>query len=158
MTADLILLLIFLPIILGSAVSDFQQLKIRNVQVIAALALFVMISPFLIDLHEISLRLLSAALTFGICFILFALRLIGGGDAKMMPVLILFIPPSEMVLYLRIFAGALLLVSLGALFMQRTPGLRRAGWTSSQARRQVPVGVAMALSVAALGVHLAWRQ
>lgn len=157
MTADLLLLLFFLPIIFGSAISDFNHLKIRNVQVIVGLALFLVISPLLLDLNEISFRLLSAVLTFGICFILFSLRLIGGGDAKMMPVVLLFVPTDEVVLFLRIFAGALLLVSLGALFIQRTPRLRRAGWTTAQERRQVPVGVAMALSAAALAAYLVLR-
>lgn len=157
MTADLLLLLFFLPIIFGSAISDFNHLKIRNVQVIVGLAVFLVISPFLLDLNEISFRLLSAVLTFGICFILFSLRLIGGGDAKMMPVVLLFVPSDEVVLFLRIFAGALLLVSLGALFIQRTPRLRRAGWTTAQERRQVPVGVAMALSAAALAAYLVLR-
>lgn len=155
MTADLLLLLFFLPIILGSAISDFHHLKIRNVQVIAGLALFLIISPFLLDLPEFSFRLLSAVLTFAICFILFSLHLIGGGDAKMMPVVILFVPTDEVVFFLRIFAFVLLLVSLAALFIQRTPGLRRAGWTTAQEGRQVPVGVAMAFSAAALAVRLA---
>lgn len=158
MTAELVLLLIFLPIIFGSAISDFQQLKIRNVQVLTALGLFLIASPFLLEMDELSFRLLAAALTFGICFLLFSLRLIGGGDAKMMPVVLLFVPAGEVILFLRIFAGALLLVSLGALFLQRSPGLRRAGWASAQERRQVPVGVAMAISVAALAVLLVWRQ
>ena len=157
MTADLLLLLFFLPVIFASAISDFNHLKIRNVQVTVGLAAFLVISPFLLDLNEISFRLLSAVLIFGICFILFSLRLIGGGDAKMMPVVLLFVPSDEVVLFLRIFAGALLLVSLGALFIQRTPRLRRAGWTTAQERRQVPVGVAMALSAAALAAYLVLR-
>jgi prepilin peptidase CpaA len=158
MTLDVLLLLLFLPIIIGSAVSDFQQLKIRNVQVLTALGLFVLVSPFLLGVDELWSRYLAAALTFGICFILFSLRFIGGGDAKMMPVVILFVPGGEIVLFLRIFAFALLLVSLGALFIQRTPRLRRAGWTTAQERRQVPVGVAMAISAAALAVHLVLTQ
>ena len=157
MTANLLLLLFFLPVIFASAISDFNHLKIRNVQVTVGLAAFLVISPFLLDLNEISFRLLSAVLIFGICFILFSLRLIGGGDAKMMPVVLLFVPSDEIVLFLRIFAGALLLVSLGALFIQRSPRLRRAGWTTAQERRQVPVGVAMALSAAALAAYLVLR-
>jgi prepilin peptidase CpaA len=157
-TADLFLLSIFLPIIFGSAISDLQQFKIHNIQVLAAFSLFIMSSPFLLGMDEFSSRVLAAVITFGICFILFSLRLIGGGDAKMMPVVILFIPSGEVVLFLRIFAFNLLLVSLGALFIQRAPGLRRAGWTSAHERRKVPVGVAMAFSAAALAVHLALRQ
>jgi prepilin peptidase CpaA len=158
MTTELVLLLIFLPIILASAVSDFQHLKIRNLQVLVAFGLFATASPFLLGIEELSIRLMAAALTFSICFVLFSLRLIGGGDAKMMPVVILFIPSGELVLFLRIFAGALLLVSLGSLFLQRTPGLRRPGWASAHDRRQVPVGVAMALAVVALTTALVWGQ
>jgi prepilin peptidase CpaA len=157
-TAELILLFMFLPVIFGSAISDFQHLKIRNVQVLIALGFFVMASPFLLGMEELSIRLLAAALTFSICFVLFSLRLIGGGDAKMMPVLILFVPSGELVFFLRVFAGTLLMVSLGSLFLQRNPGLRPAGWTRVEGRRQVPVGVAMALAVATLALHIALRQ
>lgn len=157
MTAELSLLLLFLPIILSSAISDFRHLKIRNLQVLAGLGLFLLACPFLLDFDEISIRLLAAAVTFGICFVLFSFRLIGGGDAKMMPVVMLFVPGGEVVLYLRIFAFALLLVSLGALLAQRTSWTRRAsGGSGVQELRQVPVGIAMASSVAALAVLMAW--
>jgi prepilin peptidase CpaA len=155
-TEELLLLLLFLPIVCTSAVSDFQHLKIRNVQILAGLALFVLAAPFLLEMEELSFRLLAAAVTFAFCFVLFSFRLIGGGDAKMMPVVLLFVPAGEVVLYLRIFAGALLLVSLGSLVLQRTPGFRPAGWTCVHKRRQVPVGVAMATSLAVLAGYLVW--
>jgi prepilin peptidase CpaA len=153
-TEELFLLLVFMPIIFASAASDFQHLKIRNVQILAGLALFVLAAPFLLEMEELSFRILGAATTFAFCFFLFSFRLIGGGDAKMMPVVMLFVPAGEVVLYLRIFAGALLIVSVGSLVLQRNPGLRPAGWTSVHKRRQVPVGVAMATSVAVLAGYL----
>jgi prepilin peptidase CpaA len=156
MTAELIVLLVFLPIVIGSAISDFLHLKIRNHQVLAALILFMVVAPLLLDMQEAKFRLLAAILTFGICFALFCMRLIGGGDAKMMPVVLLFVPSTETVLFLRLFAGTLALVSLGVLFFQFAPRLRRVGWSAAREHRQVPVGVAMALSVAALTVHLCW--
>jgi Flp pilus assembly protein protease CpaA len=73
----------------------------------------------------------------------------------MMPVVMLFVPSDELTLYLRIFAVALGAVSLGVLLVQRAPAFRRVGWLSLQERRQVPVGVAIALAVVLLTLSIA---
>ena len=101
------------------------------------------------------MRFLVGTATFGIAFTLFSLHLIGGGDAKMMPVVMLFVPSDELTLYLRIFAVALGAVSLGVLLVQRAPAFRRVGWLSLPERRQVPVGVAIALAVVLLTLSIA---
>lgn len=155
MTPDLILLLALTPIIVASAISDLRSLKISNRQVLVALALFVLLGPLLLDLQELSMRLIVGMATFGFAFTLFSLHLIGGGDAKLMPIVMLFVPSGEMAFYLRIFALALGAVSLCVLLFQRAPAFRRAGWLSLQGQRKVPVGVAIAISVVLLTLSIA---
>jgi prepilin peptidase CpaA len=152
MSSEMILLLALMPVIAFSAISDLRTLKISNLQVLTALALFVLFAPFLLDSGDLSMRLLVGAATFVIGFVLFAMRVIGGGDAKMMPAVMLFVPSDEVVLFLRIFAVTLGTVSLCMLVFQRTPAFRRIGWSSLQEQRHVPVGVAIAISVALLAL------
>lgn len=157
MPGGVILLLALVPVVLAGAASDLRHLKIRNLQVLAAIGLFVVLAPVVLDMQELPARLLAAGVGFAICFALFALRVIGGGDAKMLPAVLLFIPPGELVLFLRIFAVALAVVSLGALVVQRSPAFRRIGWSSIREQRQVPVGVAIAASVLLLAVTMLVR-
>lgn len=154
MTPELILLLALTPVVVVSAISDLRNLKIRNHQVLVALAIFVLLAPFQLDLQEIWMRASVGVATFGIGFALFALRVIGGGDAKMMPVVMLFVPSNEVAHFLQIFAVALGALSLCMLLVQRVPAFRRAGWSSLQGQRHVPVGVAIAISVTILALTL----
>lgn len=147
MSSDTLLLMALVPIVVASAIADLRHLRIPNTHVLIALGLFVLAGPLTLSWAELSPRLLAAGITFALCFVLFAAGVIGGGDAKMMPVILLFIPSPGLVDFLRVFAIALGAVSLGALVVQRVPYFRRLGWKSAQARRHVPVGVAMAIAV-----------
>lgn len=154
MSSELVLLLALTPVIVASAISDVRRLKIHNSHVLVALAIFAVLAPFLLEFHELSLRFVVGVVTFGIGFALFALHLIGGGDAKMMPVVMLFVPSDEVVHFLQVFAMTLGAVSLCMLAVQRAPAFRRVLWTSVQQKRQVPVGVAIALAVVLLALSM----
>lgn len=147
MSSDTLLLMALVPVVVASAIADLRHLRIPNTHVLIALGLFVLAGPLTLSWAELSPRLLAAGITFALCFVLFAAGVIGGGDAKMMPVILLFIPSPGLVDFLRVFAIALGAVSLGALVVQRVPYFRRLGWKSAQAQRHVPVGVAMAIAV-----------
>lgn len=147
MSSETLLLMALVPVVVASAFSDLRHLRIPNTHVLIALGLFVLVGPLTLSWAELSPRLLAAGITFALCFVLFAVGVIGGGDAKMMPVLVLFIPSQGLVDFLRVFAIALGVVSLGALVFQRVPYFRRAGWKSAQGQRHVPVGLAMAIAV-----------
>jgi hypothetical protein len=78
-----------------------------------------------------------------------------GGDVKMLPAVMLFVPGDDIVLFLQIFSMALGAVSLGALVFQRIAFFRRLGWESAVAPRHVPVGLAISVAVIGLaGVRL----
>lgn len=152
-----LLLLVLVPVLLASAVSDLRFLTIPNRHVLLGLGLFIVAAPFALAWPDLAPRLIAAAITFAIGFVLFALRLFGGGDVKMMPVVMLFIPAPDMVLYLRLFAAALLVVTLSALVLQNAPRFRNLGWESARNRRHVPVGVAIAASVLLLIGLRVWQ-
>lgn len=151
-----LLLLALIPVLVASALTDLRSLRIPNTHVLLALAIFVLAAPFALAWPELYPRLIAAGITFAIGFVLFALRMFGGGDAKMMPVVMLYIPADDVVLYLRLFAAALLVVSLLALVVQKAPAFRNLGWASARNRRHVPVGVAMAASVMLLVAVRLW--
>jgi prepilin peptidase CpaA len=68
-----------------AAFSDLLTMTIPNRVSVVLLASFFAIAPFAgLTLHDMALHLLAGAIVFGICFALFALHIMGGGDAKIM--------------------------------------------------------------------------
>ncbi len=154
--AELVPLIAVLPVLMASAISDLRHLRIPNAHVLLALAIFAVTAPFLVPLGEIGDRAIVAFCAFVIGFVLFALRLCGGGDVKMFPVVLLFVPSAKVILFLQVFAAALLVASLGILAAQRLPASRRLAWSSMDQRGHVPVAVSFALAALALTVILAY--
>lgn len=148
--AETLTLLALQAILVASTVSDLRHLRIPNTHVLLVIALFVVSAPLVLTWPEFASRILAAAIAFGIGFVLFALRLFGGGDVKMMAALLLLVPSAELVLFLRLFAVALLASSLAMLALQRLPAGQRPGWDSVRSAGHVPVGVSMALAVGLL--------
>ena len=142
---ELLPLLLVLPILLWIAWTDFWSLRIRNVAVMAAGAVFLLTAP-LIGWQEAGLRLLVAGLVFGAGVALFAARLLGGGDVKMGAALLLFIPTGTYTLFAFLFSAALILAIAVVVVLRQVPGLRRAGPVSLRAKGTVPMGLAFGLS------------
>ena len=87
---------------------DLRFRRIPDWITFAALGLFaiwVLVDP---DLTLIP-RLIQAAGAFALCFLLFALRILGGGDAKVIPALALFVSPAFAGQTMLLFAGMFLL-------------------------------------------------
>jgi prepilin peptidase CpaA len=137
-------LLAILPILGASAVSDLRALRIPNLHVLAVLCVFAICAPFLPSWSELALRLTAAALAFAAGFVLFALRMLGGGDVKMMAAVFLLVPASDNLLFLQFFSVALLMVSVGMMILQRLPAGVRPAWQSARLQGHVPVAVAIA--------------
>lgn len=149
---DQFLLAVLACILAVSAVSDLRHLRIPNAHVLMVLGVFLLGAPILLSLPEISSRLICAAVTFGIGFGLFSLRLFGGGDVKMMAAVMLYVPAGSLVLFLWLFSLALLASSLVAVGLKHTEiaGLR--GWKSYRARGHVPVAVSIFLATFGLAL------
>ena len=102
--------------------------------------------------------LFGAALVFGICLVLWRCRIIGGGDAKLLPAVALCVPPDNVLtLFMTItLVGAglgILYLALRPLLRHRAPGLRPLIWWRRALRVErwrigrggpLPYGVAIA--------------
>lgn len=138
---------LLLPLVLIAAVTDLRALRIPNAIVYAALALFVVTLP-LVPYAEALGRAMVAAACFLICFFIYHLRMIGGGDAKFLPAVILFVPVGDVAAFMYCFSFGLAL-GIASLSIARTlvqdPELVN-GWTSLARPRTFPVGYAIAIA------------
>ena len=142
-------LLLVCPVLLACAWTDVRQMRIPNALVIAAFAVFVATVP-VIGLEAALWRLLAGVITFVICFGLFAARLIGGGDAKLFPVMILFVPATMHAEFMIVFSSSMAicmaLVLATKRMVQATEG---SGWKSMDPGRKFPMGTAFAMCAVA---------
>lgn len=120
-------------------------MRIPNVLVYIALALFV-VTAALLPWTEIGWRVGIACAVLFVGFILFALRLFGGGDIKMLSALMLFIPSQTLSLYGVIFSASMLLGIAFILTLRRAPFAENSSWVSLGATGKFPMGISIALS------------
>ncbi|MBA3069370.1 MAG: hypothetical protein FP825_12940 [Hyphomonas sp.] len=139
---------LFLALCLFAALHDVNRLTIPNWLNITLAVLFVpaaLVSG--LPLEMIGGHLLAGALAFVIAFGLFAFRIFGGGDAKMIPAAVLWMGPSAaipFVYWMAIIGGAcalLLVIGRRSVPVSAVPGFMRAPF---EPKAGVPYGVAIA--------------
>jgi prepilin peptidase CpaA len=142
---DLLPLILLAPVLAAVAYFDLRYMRIPNALVLIALALFVVSRPIL-GWPEMGLRLLAGAAVLVTGFVLFAMNLFGGGDAKMMAALMLFVPSGTYTLFGYGFSAAML-AGIGLILLLRTvPVLTASGWVSLQQRGTFPMGISIAMA------------
>ncbi len=146
MIPDAVSLLVLLGLCAVAAWTDLRGMRIPNRLCLAGLAVFVLLTPFL-GWAEVADRLWLAVPTFGICFAMFALGLIGGGDAKFFPVMMLFVPPGLLQGFLMSLSAGIALALAGLWLARRHPRAATSSWQGLRERRRFPMGVACLLSV-----------
>ncbi|WP_170459069.1 A24 family peptidase [Ruegeria arenilitoris] len=133
------------PLFVAVAWTDLTEYRIPNLYCLIGVALFLVGSPAL-GLHEVGLRLIAAGLCFGICFALFAAGWLGGGDAKMLPVVFLAIPTQALSTYMLLLSAAMAFgltsLTLLRLFVRQPTGKLAATLSG----REFPLGIAIGLS------------
>lgn len=68
-----------------AALTDFLEMKIPNTIPAALIVGFFLLAPFTgLSLAEFGWHLAAAAIVFSVCFALFAINVMGGGDAKLL--------------------------------------------------------------------------
>jgi prepilin peptidase CpaA len=145
-------------LLVAAAVWDAVTLTIPNYLVLAVLALYAASLTVNFELSDFLYDLLAAAIVFAVCFVLFALGWLGGGDAKLAPGAVLWADYDGFLAFViaMTLAGGILTI---ALLILRT-GLRAAG--ASQERlplalqRVSPVPYGIAISAGAILVI--WLQ
>jgi prepilin peptidase CpaA len=139
---------LFLALCVFAALHDVNSLTIPNWLNLTLAGLFVpaaLVSG--LPLEILGGHLLAGALAFVIAFGLYAFRIFGGGDAKMIPAVVLWMGPAAAMSFtfaMAIVGGACALVILGArqtIPVEAFPGFMRAPF---EPKAGVPYGVAIA--------------
>ena len=148
-------LLLMLPILVIGAYTDLRDLRIPNELSIFARTLFCCCALF-IPIDEVLMRLLAAGLVFVTGFVLFILRFFGGGDVKLLTVLMLFIPSQSLMLYAYVFSASMLIGILLIVHLRKTPFQATETWASVQQANTFPMGISIAMSGIFHAVFLYW--
>lgn len=142
--------LFILPLLVIVAYCDLRYLRIPNWMPIAAIVLFLCLSPTL-QPSELGLRCVVAFVVFGIGVAAFAAGLFGGGDVKFLPALLLFVPADQLALFCMCLSVAIL-AAIATVSALRSPAL--AG-LDAWAFRVRPSGLPLGLSFAYAGFAFA---
>ena len=145
MTAGLLPIALFAPILVYAGFSDLQRMRIPNWTSLVAVAIFVLTAP-LVGWPEAGWRALAAAVIFAIGLALWAFRLFGAGDVKLLSALMLLVPTAHLSLFWNLFAASLLIGIALVTGLRRIPALRRTGWVSMRAERHLPMGISIAMA------------
>ncbi len=100
-----------------AACSDFLTMLIPNRVSAILLASFIIVAPLAgLALTDIAMHLAAGLIVFSVCFALFALNVMGGGDAKLLTASAVWFGLNfslvEFLIYVSIFGGLLTLVIL----------------------------------------------
>ncbi len=148
---------LFLALCIFAALHDVNRLTIPNWLNITLAALFLpaaMVSGLPLEL--LGGHLLAGGLAFVVAFGLFAFRIFGGGDAKMIPAVVLWMGPAASLPFLywmAIVGGAcalILLIGKRSVPVDVVPGFMRAPF---EPKAGVPYGVAIAAGAMLAGPH-----
>ena len=148
---------LFLALCIFAALHDVNRLTIPNWLNITLAALFLPAALFSgLPLELLGGHLLAGGLAFVVAFGLFAFRIFGGGDAKMIPAVVLWMGPAAAMpfLYWMAIAGGacalILLIGRRSIPAEAVPGFMRAPF---EPKAGVPSGVAIAAGAMLAGPH-----
>lgn len=159
-TAALAFFLATLPVAFWVAWSDMARMKIPNPAVMALVAVFLVLGPFLLPLADWGWRWLHLAVVLVVGFVMNMGGLIGAGDAKFAAAMAPFVALSDAAWFLVLFAAVLLAAFATHRGFRAVPAVRRlaADW-QSWGRGDFPMGLALAgtlslyLALAAFGAR-----
>lgn len=149
---------------LFAAYEDVRYLRIRNPVALAVAVLFVPVA-FTLTWQGLAVHATIAAIVLAVGFALFAAGLFGGGDAKLLAALALWLPPAALPPFLLVMAFAGGAVALAALALRHVPALAQflpvlaakcgdKSWFAALARGETVVPYGIAIAVATIVVFL----
>lgn len=145
--------LYFFPIVMViAALSDLLTMKIPNKLVLLiAAGFFIVAIAFNLPLQQLAMHVLCALIVLAAAFGLFALRFIGGGDAKLAAATALWLgfgTTLPYVAYMALFGGVLTIVILLFRLVPLPAVLAKMGWLARlhNKRGGIPYGIAMAVA------------
>ncbi len=144
------LMVLFLSAVVYAAVSDLFSMKIPNALCLALIILFIP-AAWLSDMSAaaIGYSLGVAVAVFAVCFLLFVLNVMGGGDAKLLTALALWfgLTPALLVFLVNVaFAGGVLTLAILAIRWKSHLVTDRGVWlpASLTTAKKIPYGIAIA--------------
>lgn len=142
---ELVPLLLLSPVLVAVAYFDLRYLRIPNVLTLISLAILAL-AMLLAPPSDLLVRLVFAGAVFGLGFLAFAFRLVGGGDVKILFPLLLAIPANGLLTFANVFSASLLLGIALVLAARRLPVAAGSGWKSMGSKRSFPMGLSIALA------------
>lgn len=146
MNDSLVPLLLVSPVLVAAAYSDLRHMRIPNGLSWAALAAFLLLAPAFVGAEQAAERAVVAAGVLAAGVAMFALRLVGGGDVKILAALFLFVPTSTMSVFLLTFSAAMLCGIALMPVLRAFPGAASSGWVALRRGAGFPMGISIALS------------
>lgn len=143
-----------------AASSDLLTMRISNKLVIAlTVAFFIVALAISMPLEQLAMHVLCAFVVLAVAFGLFALRLIGGGDAKLAAATTLWLGFGTTLPYLAytaLFGGVLTILILVLRGIPLHPVLGKLEWLARlhNKRSGIPYGIAMAVA----GIMVYWNS
>jgi prepilin peptidase CpaA len=145
--------LLFFPIIMAfAASSDLLTMRISNKLVLVLTAGFVVMALIVeLPLQQFAMHVLCAFVVLVVAFGMFAMRWIGGGDAKLAAATTLWLGfgfTLPYLVYTALFGGALTLAILALRRMPLNPLITRFEWLNRlhNPKQGVPYGIALAIA------------
>jgi prepilin peptidase CpaA len=141
--------LVFLPfaavIALWVMWSDMKFMRIPNKAVLALVAVFLVIGPFVLPLEAWLWRWLHLGVVLVIGFVLSLARLLGAGDAKFAAAMAPFIDLADLGIFAYLFAAVLMASFFTHRGARSIPAVRRATpeWESWERKKDFPMGLAL---------------
>lgn len=139
---SIVALTIFSGLMAWAAVTDFRRYIIPNQVSLGALALY---PVYVLSAPEPVIwqfALVMAAVFFAVGFVMYLLRAMGAGDAKMLPVVILWVGPKDFTVFMAVLIG-------GSLMLAGVVGVRAALAQMRAAERAGGAGGEAAVEVSA---------
>ena len=142
---SLIPLILTSPILVAVAYCDLRYMRIPNVLSVLILAIFV-VSSVVYPPVDLLARIVVAATVFGLGFLAFCARILGGGDVKILSALTLLVPLHSLGLFAYVFSAAMLVGIAAILTLRRLPMAADHGWKSISGSTRFPMGISIALA------------
>ena len=146
-------ILLTVPVLVLVAYCDLRFMRIPNVLSILLVVLFVG-SSLVFPPNDLLMRVSVAAGVFGLGFVGFCFRLLGGGDVKILAALMLFVPVQNLEVFSFLFSGSLLLGVLTIVGLRRLPQTAGHPWKSLSGSVKFPMGISIALAGILHAVYL----
>lgn len=141
----IVFLIVTFPFCIYATWTDLKFLKIPNIVPVSMLLVFVVVAPFVLPFAEYKQSLLYGLITFAISLVLFAARLVPGGDLKFTIAIIPYVNSGELVSF-AMFGALCAIMAVFTHLLFGWIGLAPKNWASWQKggwKRRFPVGFAL---------------